>query len=660
MKLQYKYSELSHKGNVRSQNEDSHIIKKTVNGELFVVCDGMGGAVGGKTASTIAVKSIVEYFERGRHENKAIALSKAIEFANEQIYATTLDKPELKGMGTTCCIMIIDDNEIYYAHVGDSRIYLSSDGELYHLTKDHSFVMQLVDQGTITVEEAQTHRDKNRILKALGVQPSVIPSVIDKPIQLKKGDTVMMCSDGLNDMVNDILINGILTTPKSSLDEKTHRLVELALMNGGKDNITIQTISITNSPFSKSIFKDQTIRPKVGASDPLKTTQTAKKDSFSSLLKYFAIVGGFLILGTILFFLIPKGEGLLSNLVPEKESTEKDVISPTESDNYKSDNKDDKITKDSSTDKPNTTKEDIVFQQIMTSNKVGDCVNFLAEFPNTKYLEKVDERAWYNARNNKQKKVALELYIKHFDIHRQTAIKELDRLNNKGKTKKIEPKIVTDPPKTNPKVATSVKEEPENLPQFEVLRKNGTFPTIQSILVFYQKYANSYNLTEENLLKWSELTDINSIPDGTRIYLVPKKKDGKSNVSQTIKEEASNQEDLKTNNTENKVNTTNKVENDESTSTQADKKEESVKNLGKYSFNQIKGLSNLNEVLNCAFRNPDNIFLINDIIDNNKKISLIKGTKTFTSLSKKLQNKIFKKLSENGQVLELSECNDFN
>lgn len=251
------HSQTTHRGNHREQNEDSCENKETRNGHLFVTCDGMGGAAEGKKASSIGVKSVLEFFERETYENIQIALYQSLKFANEQIYATAQLNPSFKGMGTTACLALFQKDEMYFAHVGDSRIYLQTDDKLKHLTRDHSFVNQLVDQGTLKPNEARAHPEKNRILKALGVHLDLEPTVSNQPVLLKKGDVVLLCSDGLTDMVSDTAIQTVLNEEKT-IAEKTELLLQKALDNGGKDNITVQLIEITESLHSKTVFADKT------------------------------------------------------------------------------------------------------------------------------------------------------------------------------------------------------------------------------------------------------------------------------------------------------------------------------------------------------------------------------------------------------------------
>ena len=245
-------------GNVRTAQEDSHdIAALTPNGDVFVVCDGMGGHVGGKQASSIAVKSILEYLKKERYENPFQALDGALQFANMQILGYAEAHPELKGMGTTACIVLLGETEAYIAHVGDSRIYLylGEEKQLHRLTKDHSYVQALVDAGQITEEEAEHHPNKNRILKALGVTPKLTPSY-DKVLP-KNGDVFLICSDGLSGMLSDKTMENVLSDD-SSISEKGDKLISLALEAGGLDNITLELVRISSSPNRKSVFQGYT------------------------------------------------------------------------------------------------------------------------------------------------------------------------------------------------------------------------------------------------------------------------------------------------------------------------------------------------------------------------------------------------------------------
>lgn len=239
-------------GKVRAANEDNMGESFTPNGHLFVVCDGMGGHVGGATASSIAVTSIIEFFQREVYDNPIQAIDHALSFANEQIYASALNNPGLKGMGTTAVVLLIKNEECFVGHVGDSRIYLYSDAKLNRLTKDHSFVQTLVDSGIINDDEAESHPNKNQILQALGIASSVKGTISPAAILPKVGDTFLLCSDGLNGMVKDGDMQHILSV--NNIEIAAENLITAALNAGGTDNITAALVKIEESIHAKSTF----------------------------------------------------------------------------------------------------------------------------------------------------------------------------------------------------------------------------------------------------------------------------------------------------------------------------------------------------------------------------------------------------------------------
>lgn len=245
-------------GQVRQANEDSCGFATVPNGELFVVCDGMGGHVGGATASRIAVEQIIQYFKAQRYPNIYQALHDALCRANFQIIGAANAEPSLKGMGTTACIVLFDGNDAYIAHVGDSRIYLyeGQKNRLFRITKDHSFVQSLVDMGQLDDREAEHHPRKNVIMKALGTKEELKPEVYMSPVQPAKGDMFLICSDGLSGMVDDDGIEAILSTDQS-IEQKVLDLVTNANVPGkGLDNITAQVIKVVESPYPFSNHPD--------------------------------------------------------------------------------------------------------------------------------------------------------------------------------------------------------------------------------------------------------------------------------------------------------------------------------------------------------------------------------------------------------------------
>jgi serine/threonine protein phosphatase PrpC len=259
--MKYSSKSLTNVGKVRSANEDNLGEAKTPNGDLFVVCDGMGGHVGGAQASTIAVNSLIEYFQREVYDNVIQAIDHALSFANEQIYASALSNPDLKGMGTTAVVLLVRGEECFVGHVGDSRIYLRSNGKLNRITKDHSFVQTLVDSGVIDDEDAENHPNKNQILQALGIAPAVKATICQSPILPKAGDMFLLCSDGLNGMVNDRDMERIMQ--EDNLMVTSENLITAALNGGGHDNITASLVLIEESAHNSSRFVHFNPKPKV-------------------------------------------------------------------------------------------------------------------------------------------------------------------------------------------------------------------------------------------------------------------------------------------------------------------------------------------------------------------------------------------------------------
>ncbi len=254
--LKTNFCSISIKGKVRLQNEDSCGYASTPNGYVFVVCDGMGGHVGGKIASNIAVKSILNFLNEQKNGNTLLIMKNAIEEANKNIYELSVQDKNLKGMGTTVVLLIIKEQNAFVAHVGDSRIYLHTDGKLHRITKDHSYVQSLVDNGSITEEEAERHPRRNQIMNALGIFEEVKVELAEKPILPKNGDILMLCSDGLNGMIKDLIMETTLNK-SISIKAKGNKLVELAMDAGGRDNITVQLIEISNSQNKNTVFESK-------------------------------------------------------------------------------------------------------------------------------------------------------------------------------------------------------------------------------------------------------------------------------------------------------------------------------------------------------------------------------------------------------------------
>ena len=254
--MKLKHSPKTNKGLVRPANEDSigSLIKQEgIYTNIYIVCDGMGGHVGGARASQSAVRHIKEYFSNTPDPTPNTALKEAIEFANMQIFADATENPEFKGMGTTVTLMVESDGLLYIAHVGDSRIYINTDKKLVRITKDHSYVQSLVDAGRLMDAQMETHPRKNELTKALGIAIDVDVEVAPQPIRAKKGDKFLLCTDGLCGLINDTRISSIINS-NADLEETVHQLIEAANKAGGHDNISVDLIEVTESEFTKSKY----------------------------------------------------------------------------------------------------------------------------------------------------------------------------------------------------------------------------------------------------------------------------------------------------------------------------------------------------------------------------------------------------------------------
>lgn len=235
-------------GRVRKANEDSMGNATVPLGELFVVCDGMGGHVGGAVASSIAVKTIIDSMKENTGDIPT-ALDTALRWANRAIIEETGRQPSLTGMGTTACIVLVSGQEAWIAHVGDSRIYLFDGGTrvLHRITKDHSLVQSLVDCGEIDDREAEHHPQKNVILRALGLSDELRTDIEKSPVKLASGDMLLICSDGLSGMIDDGFIEAGLrkVNNSGSVPKVLQELVDEANSpDKGRDNITAQLIYV--------------------------------------------------------------------------------------------------------------------------------------------------------------------------------------------------------------------------------------------------------------------------------------------------------------------------------------------------------------------------------------------------------------------------------
>lgn len=231
-------------GKVRSSNQDSYAAGEFRNGVAWaVVCDGMGGNVGGNVASSTAVRSISERITTTYRENMSSSSIKnllvtAITNANFEIYDMAAANPELTGMGTTVVAAIMDESNLYVAHAGDSRAYLVTKSSIRQITRDHSVVQKMLENGEITQAEAARHPSKNLITRALGVDENLRVDFTEESIEPRT--LLLICTDGLTNYVDDETIHKTILKGRNS--DFAGALVDLANEKGGGDNITVVAV----------------------------------------------------------------------------------------------------------------------------------------------------------------------------------------------------------------------------------------------------------------------------------------------------------------------------------------------------------------------------------------------------------------------------------
>ncbi len=211
-------------------------------GRLISVADGMGGYEGGQEASRIAIESVEEAYARDLGSDVQSALLAGFRAAHQKIQNYAVSHPALEGMGTTCTTVALLGRMLYFAHVGDSRLYLVREGAITRLTQDHSYVSRLVAHGVISSEEAEFHPQRHILTAALGAGSEVEPDVPAVPVELRPGDRLVLCTDGLWGVVGDDQIKKAISSESPAA--ACRDLVQMARDRGGPDNITLQVAQI--------------------------------------------------------------------------------------------------------------------------------------------------------------------------------------------------------------------------------------------------------------------------------------------------------------------------------------------------------------------------------------------------------------------------------
>ena len=235
-------------GLIRPKNEDSVYVSNEPVGKLsnlYIVADGMGGHKAGQVASSTAIEAFIDYllkYQPDSTEEPLDMLIGAINMANDAVYRLGQSYEEYRDMGTTIVAATVCGDSMYAAHVGDSRLYKISGGRIEQITNDHSLVAEMVKSGQITEEEARVHPQRNCITRAVGTDSSVISD--GHIVKVKPGDVYVMCSDGLNSMLDDKKILTIAEDRNFSPEERVRLLIAAAKDEGGMDNISAIVIDI--------------------------------------------------------------------------------------------------------------------------------------------------------------------------------------------------------------------------------------------------------------------------------------------------------------------------------------------------------------------------------------------------------------------------------
>lgn len=208
---------------------------------LFIVADGMGGHKAGDYASRTCVDCVVDSIKNSSMKTPVSIMEQAVSRANSQVLHDARSNPEFEGMGTTCVLAVVIDNTLYVANIGDSRLYLLNDKEIKQVTQDHSLVEEMIRNGEIGRREARLHPNKNIITRALGTSEGVTADYFE--VELMKGDIILLCSDGLSNMMDDEDMMYIIRRYES-LEAAGKKLVEKANDCGGKDNISLVLIKV--------------------------------------------------------------------------------------------------------------------------------------------------------------------------------------------------------------------------------------------------------------------------------------------------------------------------------------------------------------------------------------------------------------------------------
>lgn len=233
-------SALTDIGLTRSDNQDAYKVTEVGRNLLAIVCDGMGGAKAGNVASRLTADEVAELTKEELSQTEDIKdarsiIRRAMRTVNRKLYRMAKNDPNLSGMGTTIVCAFVTDEGVLVMNIGDSRAYLVSDGAIEQVTRDHSMVEEMIRNGQITREESRSHPGKHIITMAIGPDDDILPDAYE--FTLKKEDRLLLCTDGLHNMLTDEEILDIISGASNG-DEACRRLIDAANAHGGRDNIT--------------------------------------------------------------------------------------------------------------------------------------------------------------------------------------------------------------------------------------------------------------------------------------------------------------------------------------------------------------------------------------------------------------------------------------
>jgi serine/threonine protein phosphatase PrpC len=244
---------LSDVGCQRENNEDSYLYWEPADdeefqrkGRLAVIADGMGGHEGGQEASRMAVETVREVYDQALLDDPQAALVESFAAAHARIQDYAEHHPAFQGMGTTCTALVLRGPQLYFAHVGDSRLYLVRGARIVRLTRDHSYVGRLVESGIVRAEDAEKHPQRHILTAALGAGRELAVDGPEQSVSLQEGDDLLLCTDGLWSVVSEEELETVVSGNHPA--ECCVALVKLARQRGGPDNITLQVLRVGPDP----------------------------------------------------------------------------------------------------------------------------------------------------------------------------------------------------------------------------------------------------------------------------------------------------------------------------------------------------------------------------------------------------------------------------